>query len=179
MTEQLDFCVALFRKRPRFSHDTFAGAAALGPAGEWDNTIGAGLVAALNDGYVGAVRIVPASKRSVKSLIGIETQTGNPALARLKLDKHLGQPGVACRTGHQIHMRSTFEDTFAFLLRDAPDHPEKLALAGLPLELLQAVENLLFRFIADTAGVIQNQLGVFRLMYLRVALLQKRAHDLL
>src|SRR5207302_10536890 len=47
------------------------------------------------------------------------------------------------RSGDQTDMRSALEDLFAFLLRHAPEHAEDFALAGLALEVLQAIEDLL------------------------------------
>jgi hypothetical protein len=44
--------------------------------------------------------------------------------------------------------------------------------------LLQPVENFLLSFVADAAGVIENEFRFFRAFDLRIAVLQKRAHDL-
>ena len=67
-------------------------------------------------------------------------------------------------------MRSALENLLAFLLRYASEHAENLALARSALELVEPVENLLLRLIADAAGVVEDQLGVCRLRNLRIAL---------
>ena len=67
------------------------------------------------------------------------------------------QPRVAGRAGHQADVRRALEDLLAFLLRHASQHAEDLALAGLALELLQAVEDLLLGLVADAAGVVEHQ----------------------
>ncbi len=54
-------------------------------------------------------------------------------------------------------MRRAFENLLAFLLGDAAEHGEDLALARFALEVLQAVEDLLLGFIADAAGVVEDQ----------------------
>ena len=75
-------------------------------------------------------------------------------------------------------MRSFLENLLAFLLRHAAQHRERLALAVFFLELLQPVEHLLLGFIADAAGVVEDQLGFFGRLHLLVALMQQRADDL-
>ncbi len=75
-------------------------------------------------------------------------------------------------------MRRAVENLLAFLLRHAAQHAEDFAFAGLALEILQAIENLLLGLVANAACVVEHQPGVFRRLHLRVALLQKRADDL-
>ena len=53
-------------------------------------------------------------------------------------------------------MRHAFEDLVALLLRDANEYTEHLAIM-LFFKLIQAVKYLLFRFIANAAGVVQQQ----------------------
>ena len=74
-------------------------------------------------------------------------------------------------------MRRPLEDLFALLLRHAPEHAKDLVLAR-ALEILEAVEHLLLGFIADAAGVVQHESGVFRRSDLRVALFHERADHL-
>ena len=75
-------------------------------------------------------------------------------------------------------MRRAVEDLLAFLLRHAAEHAEDLALPGLALEVLQAVEDLLLGLVADAAGVVEHESGFFGRFHLRVALRQQRADDL-
>ena len=58
----------------RFGDHRCAGAAALRPARERHHAIGAGLVAAFDDGDVGAMRIVAARERGLEGVVGIEAQ---------------------------------------------------------------------------------------------------------
>ena len=74
-------------------------------------------------------------------------------------------------------MRCTVKNSLTFLLRHASYHAEQLPFTSLALELLQTVENLLFRFIADAAGVVQHQTGFFGRSDTAIALLQHSAHD--
>src|SRR4030088_1303580 len=60
LTEQLDLGVTHARQLPRFLQYALASAAALGPPRERNHAIGAALVAAFDDGHIGAMRIVTA-----------------------------------------------------------------------------------------------------------------------
>ena len=62
-----------------------------------------------------------------------------------------------------------FENLLAFLLRNASNHGERLALA-VALELIQAMKHFLLRFIADAASVVENVAGFFDGRNLTVAL---------
>jgi hypothetical protein len=53
-------------------------------------------------------------------------------------------------------MRRAVETFLAFLLRHAADDGENLSLARIAFEMLQAIEDLLFGFIADAAGVARK-----------------------
>ena len=76
-------------------------------------------------------------------------------------------------------VRRLIEDFFAFLLSDAADHCEDLALTRLALELIQAMEDLLLRLVTNGAGVVEDQIGLLHGLDLAIALLQKGANDLL
>jgi hypothetical protein len=65
-----------------------------------------------------------------------------------------------------------------FLLGDASEDAENLPVPVILLELLQAIEYLLLRFIPDAAGVVQHQVRLFRRLHLRVALGNERSNDL-
>ncbi len=177
LPQQLDFGVALFGQAAGFGHDAFAGAAALGPAREGDDAVGAGFVAAFDDGDVGAVRIVAAGERGVEGLFGVEAQTGDAAVAGFELHQHLAEAGIAGRPGHQADVRGAFEDLLPLLLGHAAEHAENLAFAGLALEVLQAVKNFLLGLIAYAAGVIEDQVRRFRRFHLGIALLDEGADD--
>src|SRR5271165_509264 len=76
-------------------------------------------------------------------------------------------------------MGSPLEDLFAFLLGHATQHSEHFALPVFLLELLQAVEHLLFGFIANAASVVKDEIGGLRLFDLRITLGHQRPDHLL
>jgi len=125
------------------------------------------------------MRIVAAGHGRFESVLSIEAQSGDAAVAGFELHQHLRKLVVAGRTAHQADVGRLFEDLFAFLLGDAAEHGKRFPLAMFFLELLQAVEHLLFRLIADAAGVVEDQLGFFGGFHLLVALMKQRADDLL
>src|ERR1035438_10202892 len=179
LPEKLDFRVAGFGQAARFGHYAFAGAAAFRPAREGHHAIGARLVAAFDDGDVGAMRIVAAGERRIEGFVSIQAEAGDVAIARLKLHQHFGEPGVAGGACHQADVRRALENLFALLLRHASQHPEDLALARRALEILQAAEDLLFGLVANAAGVVEHQVGRFRRFDLVVTPGKQRADDLL
>ena len=67
---------------------------------------------------------------------------------------------------------------FAFLLRDATQNGETLPLFVQRLVVVQAVEDLLLRFIADGAGVVEDQRGFRLCLDLAIALVHQRSDDL-
>src|ERR1019366_7403302 len=69
------------------------------------------------------------------------------------------------------------ENLFALLLRHASQHPEDLVFARRALEILQAVEDLLFGLVANAASVVEHQVGRFRRIDLAVTLGEQRADD--
>ena len=94
LAQQLDFGVAGIGQAARFGHHAFAGAAALRPARERHHAIGAGFVAAFDDGDVGAVRIVAARERRIEGFVGIEAQAGDAAVAGFELHQHFAAARV-------------------------------------------------------------------------------------
>ncbi len=66
-------------------------------------------------------------------------------------------------------MRGAFENLFAFLLRDAAEDSELFALLEEFLVIVEAVENFLLRFVADGAGVVENQVGLLDRVDLSIA----------
>jgi VWFA-related protein len=178
LPQQLYFGVAGIGEAFRFFHYAGAGAAALRPAGERDDAIGATLIASLNDRYISAMRIVTAREWRIEGLVGVEAQAGHALVARLELHQHLGQFRIARRTRHQTDVRRAVENFLAFLLGNAADYGEDFPLPRVALEVLQAIKNLLFGFIAYAAGVVENVVRRFHGFHLGVALVEQRAHDL-
>ena len=104
-------------------------------------------------------------------------EPGNPRLPSLQPLQHLRQVPVRRRPRHNRHIRRPLEDLLALLLRHAPQHGELLALALHPLVLVQPVEDLLLRLIADRAGVVQNQASRRLVLHLGIPLLLQRPND--
>ena len=75
-------------------------------------------------------------------------------------------------------MGRALKNLFAFLLRDAPQHPKLLAFRLQLLEIGQAMEDLLLRLVANGAGVVQDEIGLLHSVDLAIALLQQRPNDL-
>ena len=71
-------------------------------------------------------------------------------------------------------MGGTVEDFLAFLLGDAAQEGNDLVLSRI-LQVLEAVEDLLLRFVADAAGVVEDVVGSFGGLDLRVAGIDQRA----
>jgi hypothetical protein len=67
-------------------------------------------------------------------------------------------------------VRRSLENPFALLLRHTPKHRKLLTLGLQLLVILQAMEYLLFGFIADGAGVVKDQPSFLKGLNLAVAL---------
>ncbi len=154
LAEKLDFLIAHARQLARFLENAFAGAATLGTARERHHAIGAGFVAALDDGDVGAVRIVAAREGRVEGFFRVQAQAGDMAIAGFQLHQHFGELRIAGRSCHQAHEWRALEDSLAFLLRHAAQYAENFAAAVIFLELLQSMENFLLGLVANAAGVV-------------------------
>ena len=59
-----------------------------------------------------------------------------------------------------------------------PSTPKRLPLLVQLLVVVQAIEDLLLRLVADRAGVVEDQPGIFLRLHLPVALLPQRANHL-
>ena len=106
-------------------------------------------------------------------------QSGDARLPCLQANQHLRQFAVGSRSRDHGNIRSALEDFFPFLLRHAPQDHEAFALGVELLVVVQAVKDLLFGFIADGAGVVEDQVGGDLGIYLLVALMAQRADDFL
>ena len=74
LAEQLDFGVAGIGEAAGFGEDGVAGAAAFRAAGVRDDAVGAGIVAAFDDGDVGAQEIIAAGDFGFESFVGVESR---------------------------------------------------------------------------------------------------------
>ena len=122
--------------------------------------------------------IAASGKFRLECLIGLAViQAGDALVARFQLHQHLGQFSIGSRSGDQRHIRCPFEDLFAFLLRHATEHAKALPLFVQGLVIVQAIEHLLLRLIADGAGVVQNQRRIDFGLDLAVTFLHQSPND--
>src|SRR5437016_4975172 len=91
LPQELDLRVTVRDQLSRFGQSRRGGAAALRTASERHYAVRAGFVAALDDGDVGAMRIVAAGERRLERVFGIEAQARDAAIARFELHQHLRQ----------------------------------------------------------------------------------------
>ena len=112
-----------------------------------------------------------------KVSVGVEAQTGDALVAGFELHQHFGQFGVAGRAGDQTHMGARSKifspSCCATQPRRRKPYPCRIAL-----ETLQAIEDLLFGFITNAAGVVENVLRGFERLDLGIAFVEQRADDL-
>ena len=126
------------------------------------DAVGAELVAALDDGDVAAVGVLAGGELGLEGLVGLAVvEAGDAGLAGFKAAEHLGQLAVRGGAGDERHIGRSLEDLFALLLGDATEHAEALAGFVQLLVVVEAVEDLLLGFVADGAGVVEDQAGVF------------------
>ena len=155
-------------------------AAALLAARVRHHAVGAELVAAFDDGDVAAVGVLAGGELGLEGLVGLAVvEAGDAGLAGFKPGEHLGQFAVGGRTRDQRDVRRALEDLLALLLRHAAQHGEALAFPVLALVFVEPVEDLLLRLVADGAGVVEDQAGIFFRLHLPVALLPECANHLL
>src|SRR5215472_6304576 len=178
LAQQLNFGVTFLSQTAGLRHDARARAAALRPAREGHYAIGARFVATFDDSDIGAMRIVATRERRIEGFLGIEAQSCYAPRASFELHQHIAEARVTRRPANQAHVRSAFEDLLALLLRHAPQDAEDLALTRFALELLQTIEDFLFRLIADAARVVENQFRRGWVGNLRITLRQQRTDHL-
>ncbi len=88
-----------------------------------------------------------------------------------------GQVAVRGGAGDQRDVGGALENLLAFLLGDAAENGEALPFLVQLLEVVEAIEDLLLRLIADGAGVVHDEVGVLFALDLLVALGDERADD--
>ena len=116
----------------------------------------------------------------LKGLFGLSVvEPGDARLPCLQPNQHLRQFAVGSRSRDQRNIGSALEDPLPFLLRHAAQHHEAFAGSVQLLVVVQTVEDLLFGFVADGAGVVEDQIGGGFGIYLGVAFMAKSADDFL
>ena len=127
------------------------------------HAVGAGVVAAFDDGDVGADGIVAAGDFGLECLVGIEIEAHHAAAAGFEFVHQLRKLPVACRAAHQADPRRALENFFAFLLRDASEHADDFAgVSRGRAPFAEARKNFLRGFFANAAGVVEDQIGLRR-----------------
>ncbi len=75
-------------------------------------------------------------------------------------------------------MGSALKDPLAFLLGDTAENAEDLPLPCFALKALKPMKYFLLSFVANAAGVVENELGISGFGHLRVASGEERSRDL-
>ena len=179
LAEELDLGVAEVGDAAGFFEHGGRGAAALFAAGVGDDAVGAELVATLDDGDVAAVGVLAGGELGFEGFVGLAVvEAGDAVFAGFKAGEHLGELAVGGRAGDERDVGRPLEDLFAFLLGDAAENGEALAGFVQLFVVVEAVEDLLLGFVADGAGVVEDQAGFFFGLDPAVALLLQCANDL-
>ena len=179
LAEQLNLGVARIRHAPRLGQHRRRRPAALFAARVRNHAVRAELVAAFDDRDVAAMRIRPRRELRLECLLGLAVvESGNALGSLLQLHQHLRQPVIRGRSRNDRYIRSALKDALALLLRDTAQHREALALLVQRLVVVEPVENLLLRLVANRAGVVEDQVGRLFRLDARVALVLQRPDDL-
>ena len=108
------------------------------------------------------MRVGAGGEFGLEALVGLAVvEAGDALLPCLELHQHLRQIAIRGGAANQRNMGSALENLLAFLLRHAAQHAEALALFLQLLVVGQAVEDLLLGFVANGAGVVEDQPGLF------------------
>ena len=158
LPEKLNFRIARVGQFANLFQNRRARAAALRPSRVRDDAVGAGLVAAFDDGQVGAKRIVAPGHFRLERFVGIGVEAHHAAISRFEFRDEFRQLAVTRRAADQTHPGRALEDFFAFLLRDAAQNADDFPVAGMLPECSQARENFLRGLFADAARVVEHQL---------------------
>ena len=170
LAEQLDFGVTQLRHPPRFRQHRIRSPAALLAAGKGHHAVGAELVAAFDDGDVAAVRVGARGELGFKAFVGLAVVEPSDALPCLDLHQHLRadcDTKPSRRPGkHAARARKSSR------LPAGPRTPARRIScpASQLLVVGQAMKDLLLGFVADGAGVIEDQPGLFDRLHLAISL---------
>ncbi len=179
LAEELDFGVAAVGDAACLFENGVGASAALLAACVGDDAVGAELVAAFDDGDVGAVRIFPGGELGFKGLVSLAVvESGDAGFSCFKAGEHLGEFAVGGGASDERDVGRAVEDFFAFLLGDTAEDGEALPFPRELLVVVESVEDLLLGFVADGAGVVEEQVCVQLSLDLGVSLLFEGADDL-
>lgn len=178
LPKKLNVGKPLIRHAARFDKHRGGGAGALFTAGVRNDTIGAELVASLDDGDIAAVRIGSCREFGIEGLVGLAiVKASDAVLAGFEAGDHLRKITIGCGPGHERDIGSTLKDALSLLLGDTAENAKLLAFALHTLVLVEAVKDLLLGFIADGAGVVEDQAGFCLIGDLDIALVLQRTDD--
>jgi hypothetical protein len=145
-----------------------------------DNTISAGIVAAFDDGQVGAEGIVAARNFGLEGFVDVEIEAHDAAAAGFELLDEVRQLAIAGGAADETDPRRALEDFFAFLLGDASEHADYFAAVFRGgLVVAKARKYFLRGLFADAAGVVEEQVGLRRVFCGTIAAPEKDARDFL
>ena len=144
-----------------------------------DNAVGAGVIAAFDDGQEGADGIVAAGHFGLEGFIGVELETRDTGFAGFELRQELRQDAITCGTTNHAYPRSTLENSLPFLLGDATKNADDFVLAALSAKITEAGEDFLSSLFADAAGVEEDEAGFFGGINLPIAASCKNASNFL
>src|SRR5439155_965726 len=179
LSEELNFGVAEIGHLVGFGEHGIRSPAAFFSASERHDAVGAELVTAFDDGDVSAMRIAARRKLGFEALVGLAIVEAGRPLPFLDLDQHLRQIAVRRRSADHGNVRCALENFLALLLGDTSQDGEFLSLRLKLFVIGEAMKDLLFGLIADGAGVVEDEAGVFDGRNLAIALGNERADDFL
>ena len=124
------------------------------------------------------MRVGAGGEFGLEALVGLAiVESGDALLPCLDLYQHLRQVAVRSRTADHRNIGCAFENLFAFLLGHAAQHAKLFSLGMQFFVVGEAMENFLLGFVADGAGVVEDQAGIFDSRDLTVALGNERADN--
>ena len=178
LRDQVQLDGAFAHQPLRFDHDVVDRPAPLQPAQRRDDAEGALVVAALGDLHVGrpARHRVAARRFGVRDVVGVGYD--RPIAFALE---NLGNARISAGADEVIDLRHLLLEDIGVALREAAGDNQRFAAAGFfELGVLEdGVDRFLLGLTDEGAGVDQDDLGLFRLLDDRVAVVEQAAeHDL-
>ena len=170
MPQQGDFLHALVGQPGHFHQHVLERAAHLFAAGVGHHAVAAVLGAAFHDAHKGAGAFNTRGRQVVELFDLGKADVDLRAVQPRALIEHLRQPVQGLRAKHHVHIRRAGNDGLAFLARHATADANQGAALFQVLDAAQVREHLFLRLFAHRTGVEQDQVGLFHVVGLRVAL---------
>src|SRR5580704_2452772 len=183
LTQELNLGVADVGEFAYFPQDRIAGAAAFGPARIGHHAIRASLVAALDDGEIGAEGMIAPRQFSFECLVGVGVKAGDSVLSGFQARQQRRKLPITGRAAHQAYPGGALENLLAFLLRHATEHADHFAGFAAKIisriEFAEARKNFLRSFFANAAGIVEDEASFVRRGHLAISAPQEHAGHLL